>query len=519
LAIKGGDTVGDYKVIDLAGSGGMGAVYKIEHVITKRVEAMKLLPTGISSGPEDVQRFEREIEVQARLHHPNIVALYNAVRDDQSIALIMEYVEGESLQRVLERGRLPLHTAVDYAGQILDALAYAHDKGVIHRDVTPANIIITPEGATKLTDFGLALAANDLRLTGAGVAVGSAWYMSPEQVRAVDQLDARTDLYAMGAILHEMLTGRKLFDADGSFAVMRAQMETVPQPPGAFNPEVPTALDEVVARALAKDPAARFQSADEFRIALEAAIAGMQPTGAAPEIKPAHKAICRHSVRASDSKPSSRRDRFLPSRTAMELVLASTALAAVVCTVVLWPQATRVAAVERVSRDTVSTPAPVTAPPFVTSPAPPDPAVAVQVQEVQMEAARPLPQPAPRSAAPSTASIRKAGKRTFADSGTGRAADLLSPAPPMKPPPSAPKPTTRADVPEAYATYAAPPVTAASNTSAETDAVTQTPEEAQPQKTGNRFIRVLGKLIPFHRRAKNDPADSAKAAATDSIAK
>jgi len=512
LAIKGGDTVGDYKVIDLAGSGGMGAIYRIEHVITKRVEAMKVLPTGIGSGPEDVQRFEREIEVQARLHHPNIVALYNAVRDDQSIALIMEYVEGESLQRALERGRLPLHTAVDYAGQILNALAYAHDKGVIHRDVTPANIIISPEGTAKLTDFGLALAANDLRLTSAGVAVGSAWYMSPEQVRAADRLDARTDLYAMGAILHEMLTGRKLFDADGSFAVMRAHMEAVPQPPSAFNPEVPTALDEVVARALAKDPAARFQSADEFRIALEAAIAGMRPTDAAPEIKPAHKPIRRHSVRASDFNPSSRRDRFLPSRTAMALVLASAALVAVVCTVVLWPQATRVAAVERVSPDTVSTPAPVTAPPFVTSPAPPAPTVAVQAPEVQMEAAK----PAPRSVAPSTASIQQAGKRTFADRDTGRAADLPSPTPPMKPPPRAPEPATKADVPEAYAT---PPVAAASNTSAEPEAVTQTPEEAKPQKTGNRFIRVLGKLNPFRKGKKNDPADPAKTAAADSVAK
>ena len=157
---------------------------------------------------------------------------------------------------------------------------------MIHRDVTPANIIITPEGTAKLMDFGLALAANDLRLTSAGVAVGSAWYMSPEQVRAADQLDARTDIYAMGAILHEMLTGKKLFDADGSFAVMRAQMETVPQPPSALNPEVPTALDEVVARALAKDPAARFQSAGEFRIVLEAALAECGSPAPRQELRP-----------------------------------------------------------------------------------------------------------------------------------------------------------------------------------------------------------------------------------------
>ena len=186
MAIKIGDTIGDYKVAGLAGSGGMGTVYRIEHLITKRVEAMKVLPTSVGSSPEDIRRFEREIEVQARLHHPNIVALYNATRDDQSIALIMEYVEGESLYRMLQRGKLPLRTAVDYAGQVLNALAYAHAQGVIHRDVTPANIVITAEGTAKLTDFGLALSANDIRLTTPGVVVGSAWYMSPEQVRALE---------------------------------------------------------------------------------------------------------------------------------------------------------------------------------------------------------------------------------------------------------------------------------------------------------------------------------------------
>src|SRR4051795_6331308 len=153
--IQIGDVVGDYRVIDIAGSGGMGAVYKIEHVITRRIEAMKLLPPASSSDPEQVHRFEREIQVQARLHHPNIVALYNAVRDENRIALIMEFVLGESLQRLLETGPLPVETAVEFAGQILRALSYAHANGVIHRDVAPANIIVTPERVAKLMDFGL----------------------------------------------------------------------------------------------------------------------------------------------------------------------------------------------------------------------------------------------------------------------------------------------------------------------------------------------------------------------------
>ena len=271
--IQIGDVVGDYRVIDTAGSGGMGEVYKIEHVITKRIEAMKLLPPASSSDPEQVQRFEREIQVQARLHHPNIVALYNAVREGNLIGLVMEFVEGESLQTKLEAGALPVATAVDYACQVLRALAYAHEAGVIHRDVAPANMIVTPERVVKLTDFGLARGVTDLRLSTTGVPVGSPWYMSPEQVKAIGPMDARTDIYAIGAVFHEMLTGTKLFDVEGAFAVMRAHVEMVPAPPSSRNPAVPVALDAIVSKAVAKDPAMRFQSADEFRLALQDAVA------------------------------------------------------------------------------------------------------------------------------------------------------------------------------------------------------------------------------------------------------
>ena len=272
MNVQIGDVVGDYKVKGIAGAGGMGEVYRIEHIITRRVEAMKLLPPGLSNEPEQVQRFEREIQVQARLHHPNIVEVYNAVRDGDAVAMVMEFVDGKSLQRVLESGPLPLQKAIHYMRQVLSALAYAHESGVIHRDVAPANIIITPDGNAKLTDFGLARAETDPRLTSAGVAVGSPWYMSPEQVRGVGVIDHRTDIYAAGAVLHEMLTGRKLFDVDGAFSVMRAQVEATPPPPSSLNPAVPAALDEIVRKALAKDREERFASADEFRLAVESAV-------------------------------------------------------------------------------------------------------------------------------------------------------------------------------------------------------------------------------------------------------
>jgi len=493
LEIKKGDTVGDYEVIDLVGSGGMGAVYKIQHLITHRIEAMKLLPIGIGSESEQVQRFEREIQVQARLHHPNIAALYNAMQDGRSIALIMEYVEGESLQCMLERGRLPLQTSVDYAGQILDALAYAHEMGVVHRDVSPANIIITPRGTAKLTDFGLARGATDLSLTTVGVAMGSPWYMSPEQVRAAGEIDPRADIYGMGAVLYEMITGRKMFDADGSFAVMRAQMEVVPQPPSAYNPELPTALDEVVARALAKDPTARFQSAGGFRLALEAAMGRIRPSDAASSCKPASKR------NAAAFRPALRLGRVLTSRASILPVLASAALVALVCTVLLWPKGARVAKQAHVPRGTaVSQSVSVTAPPTA-EPAPPH-AVAVEgLPETPVKAAK----KAPRSAVFSAPSRQRPSKSDQSLSNPVSGSVLE---PPATIPPSSPQEAPALQPDEAKSPNTSP-VRAASGNSAELEAATQTPEEAKPQKTGNRFIRALSKLNPFRKGTKNDPTD------------
>jgi serine/threonine-protein kinase len=427
------------------------------------------------------------------------------VCDGRSIALIMEYVEGECLQRMLERGGLPLHTSVDYAGQVLDALAYAHRMGVVHRDVSPANIIITPEGTAKLTDFGLARAATDLSLTATGVAMGSPWYMSPEQVRASGELDARTDIYAMGAVLYEMLTGRKLFDADGSFAVMRAQVEAVPKPPSAHNPEVPTALDKVVARALAKDPAARFQSAGEFRLALEAAVERMRSSGAAANSEPASRRIKRYAARAATFRPALRLGRVRTSRAAILLVLASAALAAVFCTVLLWPKAERVAVQEHVLRDAVaSKPAP------VTEPAPPQ-VVDVVGPEFPLEAAK----PAPRPAASSARSARRSGKpdQSLAARVSGRVVEPPAAMPPPNEPPGVPAapPETPALKPNEAEAPETPPVSVASKTSAELEDAAQTHEEAKPPKAGNRFIRALGKLNPFRKGAKNDSADPAEA--------
>ena len=464
--IQIGDVVGDYKVIDLAGSGGMGAVYKIEHVITRRIEAMKLLPPGLSGDPEQARRFEREIQLQARLHHPNIVALYNAVRDGDSFVLVMEFVEGESLQRMLESGPLPVETAVDFTCQVLRALACAHDAGVIHRDVSPANIIITPGRVAMLTDFGLALGAGDPRLSSSGVPLGSPWYMSPEQVRASHTVDARTDLYAVGAVLHEMLTGRKLFEAEGAFEVLRAQVELEPPPPSSRNPKVPAALDGIVKRAVAKDPAMRFRSADEFRLALE-----NLAVGAAPPLVPSRL------------------------RTTGRAILVMAALAALAAA--FYPHA----AAEPEHPPALPVEVGQASSPVLPE-EPPQPPVPAEEPAA-------VPPPPVRSRAKAIRRPRKpprsnAIRVTVAESLPPAAIPTPRPDPP--PPVEVPEPVVpKADFLEAPGPAApgpeAPPAAALAP---EPPAASPEAAPAKPPNTGNRFVRALGKVNPFRRWMKRD---------------
>ena len=192
-----GNIVGGYEIVGILGSGGMGEVYRVRNVISDRVDAMKVLLASLQRDQDFATRFLREIKVQARLVHPNIAQLYTAFEHQGNLIMVLELIEGLSLLEMLRHGRIPLSSAVDYASQALSALSYAHEQGVIHRDIKPGNIMVTRAGAVKLMDFGIAKAATDRSLTITGNLIGSLHYMSPEQVRA-EPLDSRSDLIRSG---------------------------------------------------------------------------------------------------------------------------------------------------------------------------------------------------------------------------------------------------------------------------------------------------------------------------------
>ncbi len=287
MSFAPGQVAGEYRILEQLGSGAFGSVFKVEHVVTHRLEAMKVLGATAPASEEQRLRFLREIQLQARLSHPNIAAVHNAFWHEDSMVMIMELVDGETLQKILERGRPARMEGIGYVVQVLDALTYSHSQGIIHRDVSPANIVVTKAGVVKLTDFGLAKAPYDSRVTATGAMIGSPYYMSPEQVRGIDRLDPRTDIYSCGVILYEILTGQKLFDYESAFSLMRAHLEEEPRPPAEIDPAIPRAVNDVVLRALSKDPRARFPSAETFRKALERAVSPPQERRAAARVLPA----------------------------------------------------------------------------------------------------------------------------------------------------------------------------------------------------------------------------------------
>ena len=272
-----GERIGDYQVIERIGAGGMGAVYKVRNLITDRIDAMKVLLPDLRQAADLAERFSREIKVHASLVHPNIAALHTAMRLENQLLMIMEFVEGTSISTRLRQGPIQCNESIAYIVQTLSALSYAHERGIIHRDIKPANIMVTPHRIVKLMDFGIATTTGPAnlqnRLTAAGMALGSVHYMSPEQVKA-GAPDARSDLYSLGITFYEMVTGQCPIRGNSEYEIMAAHLAIEPPPPTDLNPFLPPAVAAIITKSIQKRPDDRFQTAADFRASLEALMAG-----------------------------------------------------------------------------------------------------------------------------------------------------------------------------------------------------------------------------------------------------
>ena len=272
-----GKQMGEYQILSELGRGGMGQVWKVRNLVTDRVEAMKVLLPDLAGRQDLAARFQREIKLMASLDHPNVASLRTAFTADNQLVMVMEYVEGTNLADLLRHGPIPVADAVNYIAQGLSALSYAHQQHVIHRDIKPSNMMLTPQGVVKLMDFGIARAGEERSLTMTGTRLGSLSYMSPEQVKG-ESTDARSDLYSMGVSLYELVTGKQPFQAASDYAIMAAHVKETPKPPTDLQPGLPPALNEIILKAIAKDPAQRFQTADDFRSALNSvAVSALAP--------------------------------------------------------------------------------------------------------------------------------------------------------------------------------------------------------------------------------------------------
>ena len=254
---------GRYVLQGLVGQGGMADVELAQDEVLDRQVAVKILHSRYSDDPSFRERFKREARAAASLNHPNMVAVYDTGDEDGRPFIVMEFVNGRSLREVLRReGVLPQHAA-EIAGDAALALHYAHERGLVHRDVKPANIMVSNEGQVKVTDFGIARAVNSETVTQTAAVFGTAAYIAPEQAQGLE-VDGRTDVYSLGVVLYEMLTGQQPFSADSAVALAYKHVSEDPVRPTAINSEISPALEAVVLKAMAKNPANRYQDAREF---------------------------------------------------------------------------------------------------------------------------------------------------------------------------------------------------------------------------------------------------------------
>ncbi|MCG8588939.1 MAG: serine/threonine protein kinase [Proteobacteria bacterium] len=260
--------IGHYRIESKLGEGGVGEVFRATDTTLERAVALKLLRPELSSREQVVKRFLSEAQTLGRLNHPNIATLYSLERDGDRLFMVMELVEGETVSSLIRRsGQLPLARSLPLFFQALDGLGYAHQQGVIHRDIKGSNLMLNRDGCLKVMDFGIARVLGSQRMTIGGQLVGTPEYMSPEQIRGLET-DARSDIYSLGILLFALLAGRVPFASHSGFDLMKAQVEETPPPVTTLAPNLPVRLESVLLKALAKEPDQRFATTAEFKEAL-----------------------------------------------------------------------------------------------------------------------------------------------------------------------------------------------------------------------------------------------------------
>jgi serine/threonine protein kinase len=267
-----GKTLRNFRIESQIGEGGMGVVYLAEHVELPKRFAIKSLSPALSRDPNFRKRFYEEAQKQALLNDPNIVQVTDFFEEEGQFFLVMEYVDGQDLSHVIKsRGKIPQSETVSIFRDILQGLGFAHDQGIVHRDMKPSNVLVDKSGRARIMDFGIAIlkGATEKRLTAAGATIGSPWYMSPEQIERPQKIDQRTDIYALGIVLYEMLTGDVPFHGETDFSVQYQQLKTPAPDPRQKNSAISEEMAQIVLKAMAKDPAERFQNCREFLQAID----------------------------------------------------------------------------------------------------------------------------------------------------------------------------------------------------------------------------------------------------------
>jgi serine/threonine protein kinase/Flp pilus assembly protein TadD len=280
-----GKTVSHYKILEKLGGGGMGVVYKAEDTRLKRIVALKFLPAAFSLDPDAEARFKNEAEAASALDHPNICTVHDIDESaDGQIFICMACYEGETLKKKIERGPLPLSDAIDIALKVAHGLEAAHEAGMVHRDIKPANIMMTAKGEAKILDFGLAKLAGGAILTKTGSTVGTASYASPEQTRG-EEVDRRSDIFSLGVVLYEMITGHQPFRGEHEAAITYSLMNETPEPLARYKADIPNELQRVIDKSLAKERAERYQHIDEMMVDLRKAQQESPPSAKSKERK------------------------------------------------------------------------------------------------------------------------------------------------------------------------------------------------------------------------------------------